>query len=128
MTLKILCVHGIGRHEPGQAWETNWRAAIVEPLQRLSPGLAVQVEFVHLDAEFGAREISLGDAVRAVGKLTDPSLVVLKDFHPFLSDPAVVRWEELMWRFQAPTPWTPAGQKWTAMDCIFDWTSAGAST
>lgn len=44
------------------------------------------------------------------------------------SDPAVVRWEELMWRFQAPTPWTPAGQKWTAMDCIFDWTSAGAST
>jgi SpoVK/Ycf46/Vps4 family AAA+-type ATPase len=26
-----------------------------------------------------------------VGKLSDPSLVVLKDFHPFLSDPAVVR-------------------------------------
>jgi len=31
------------------------------------------------------------EALQAVGKLTDPSLVVLKDFHPFLSDPAVVR-------------------------------------
>jgi len=31
------------------------------------------------------------EALQAVGKLTDPALVVLKDFHPFLSDPAVVR-------------------------------------
>lgn len=37
------------------------------------------------------------------------------------TDPDVARWEELMWRFQAPTPWTPAGSKWTAMECIFDW-------
>jgi L-rhamnose mutarotase len=25
-----------------------------------------------------------------------------------------------MWQFQAPTPWTPAGQKWTPMTRIFD--------
>jgi len=31
------------------------------------------------------------ESLQAVGKLTDPSLVVLKDFHPFLSDAAVVR-------------------------------------
>jgi len=36
------------------------------------------------------------------------------------SDPKVREWEELMWRFQAPTPWTPAGQKWIAMEKIFD--------
>jgi L-rhamnose mutarotase len=36
-------------------------------------------------------------------------------------DPVIARWEALMWQFQAPTPWTPAGRKWTAMDCIFDW-------
>lgn len=35
-------------------------------------------------------------------------------------DPRVREWEELMWRFQAPTPWTPHGQKWTAMTRIFD--------
>ena len=28
-------------------------------------------------------------------------------------------WEALMWRFQAPTPWTPDGRKWTPMQSIF---------
>jgi L-rhamnose mutarotase len=36
------------------------------------------------------------------------------------NDLKVREWEELMWRFQAPTPWTPAGQKWITMDKIFD--------
>lgn len=31
------------------------------------------------------------EALEAIGKLADPSLVVLKDFHPWLSDPTVVR-------------------------------------
>jgi hypothetical protein len=37
----------------------------------------------------GAREPA--EALAAIEKLSDPSLVVLKDFHPYLSDPAVVR-------------------------------------
>ena len=28
-------------------------------------------------------------------------------------------WEALMWRFQKPTPWTPAGVKWTPMAPVF---------
>jgi L-rhamnose mutarotase len=36
------------------------------------------------------------------------------------TNPAMVRWEALMWTFQTPTPWTPAGAKWTAMPRIFD--------
>ncbi|MGV2288204.1 L-rhamnose mutarotase [Trinickia sp. YCB016] len=36
------------------------------------------------------------------------------------SNAAVRQWEELMWSFQAPTPWTPAGQKWVPMNRIFD--------
>ena len=31
------------------------------------------------------------EALDAIGKLTEPSLVVLKDFHPYLDDPLVVR-------------------------------------
>ena len=31
------------------------------------------------------------DALAAIEKLTEPSLVVLKDFHPYLADPTVVR-------------------------------------
>jgi L-rhamnose mutarotase len=37
------------------------------------------------------------------------------------SDPRLAAWEALMWRFQAPTPWTPAGRKWTPAARIFDW-------
>jgi hypothetical protein len=37
----------------------------------------------------GAREPM--EALAAIEKLTDPSLVVLKDFHPYLNDPAVIR-------------------------------------
>src|SRR5471030_2648411 len=34
--------------------------------------------------------------------------------------PRIREWEELMWRFQVPTPWTPAGQKWTLMTRLFN--------
>jgi L-rhamnose mutarotase len=44
-----------------------------------------------------------------------------------IDDPAIARWETLMWTFQAPTPWTPAGEKWTPMPCVFDWTAPGPS-
>ena len=36
-----------------------------------------------------------------------------------LKNEAIVRWETLMWTFQAPTPWTPAGQKWVRMQRVF---------
>ncbi len=36
-----------------------------------------------------------------------------------LENEAIVRWETLMWTFQAPTPWTPAGQKWVRMRRVF---------
>lgn len=35
-------------------------------------------------------------------------------------DPAIARWEALMWTYQAPTPWTPGGEKWVPMRKIFD--------
>jgi L-rhamnose mutarotase len=35
------------------------------------------------------------------------------------TNPAIVRWETLMWTYQAPTPWTPAGEKWVPMQQIF---------
>ncbi len=46
----------------------------------------------------GARTMAMSDssrdpveALNAIGKLTEPSLVVLKDFHPYLDSPPVVR-------------------------------------
>ncbi|BDH44269.1 hypothetical protein TUM12370_03130 [Salmonella enterica subsp. enterica serovar Choleraesuis] len=36
-----------------------------------------------------------------------------------LSNPDIQRWEELMWQYQVPTPWTPPGAKWVMMERIF---------
>ena len=36
------------------------------------------------------------------------------------NNPKVQEWEALMWRFQQPLPWAKAGEKWMAMDRIFD--------
>jgi L-rhamnose mutarotase len=35
-------------------------------------------------------------------------------------DPVVVQWEALMGAYQRPTPWTPASEKWTPMQRIFE--------
>lgn len=35
------------------------------------------------------------------------------------ANPVIVKWEELMWTYQVPTPWTHAGEKWVPMTRIF---------
>jgi L-rhamnose mutarotase len=37
-------------------------------------------------------------------------------------NPVVQKWEEVMWKYQVPTPWTPKGEKWVLMDQIFSLT------
>ena len=39
-------------------------------------------------------------------------------------NPQIAAWEALMWRFQASTPWTPPGCKWTEASLIFDLATA----
>jgi L-rhamnose mutarotase len=36
------------------------------------------------------------------------------------TDPRLIDWEAQMWRYQVPTPWTPAGTKWAVAEPIFD--------
>ena len=36
-----------------------------------------------------------------------------------LSNPKVVEWEKLMWRFQQQLPFSTGGEKWLLMDKIF---------
>jgi L-rhamnose mutarotase len=35
------------------------------------------------------------------------------------SNPKVREWESLMWKFQQELPWAPPGEKWIALDKIF---------
>jgi L-rhamnose mutarotase len=39
-------------------------------------------------------------------------------------DPRIAGWEALMWRFQAPTPFTPEGRKWMEGALIFELASS----
>jgi L-rhamnose mutarotase len=39
------------------------------------------------------------------------------------ADPVLAEWEARMWKFQAPTPWTPAGRKWIELSKVFDFRS-----
>jgi L-rhamnose mutarotase len=43
------------------------------------------------------------------------------------SNARLLAWEALMWQFQAPTPWTPAGMKWMPGELIFDFASEDAA-
>jgi L-rhamnose mutarotase len=36
------------------------------------------------------------------------------------SNPKVIEWEQLMWKFQQPLPWAKEGEKWILMDKIFE--------
>jgi L-rhamnose mutarotase len=35
------------------------------------------------------------------------------------ANPTVQKWETLMWKFQQPLPWAKDGEKWIAMNKIF---------
>lgn len=35
------------------------------------------------------------------------------------ANPAVLEWEQLMWKFQQPLPWAAPGEKWVLMKQIF---------
>lgn len=43
------------------------------------------------------------------------------------ADPAVQRWEELMWSFQQALPWAAPGQKWVPMELIYELASQDRS-
>ena len=36
------------------------------------------------------------------------------------TNPKVIEWEELMWKFQQALPWAKDGEKWILMDKIFE--------
>src|SRR3990167_8084032 len=63
------------------------------------------------------------DHLRAQGVLVmevDPAVYSVQAMaEASLANPVIQRWETLMWTSQAPTPWTPAGEKWVFMDRIF---------
>ena len=94
-------------------YERHHRAVWPEVLAHLRGHGVRELEIFRL----GTRLVMLMDTDDAV---FDPAAMAAAE----RDDPRIAQWEALMWRFQAPTPWTPDGAKWTPMPPIFQLTDA----
>lgn len=69
MTLKILCVHGVGKHPNGGPWEGLWKRSIEAPITSIDPEIEIKIEFAYLDDIFDDYPIDAEDILKALVKL-----------------------------------------------------------
>jgi hypothetical protein len=67
--LRVLCVHGVGRHPVGGPWEDAWRAAIEQGLAGVGVTRPLALGFVHYDDLFEKYPLSFLGTLEAVAKL-----------------------------------------------------------
>jgi hypothetical protein len=67
--LKVLAVHGVGRHLAGGPWQKSWSDAIETSVTGAAPDRQVKTEFVTYDDLFQAEDITALGTLEAVGKL-----------------------------------------------------------
>lgn len=97
-------------------YEAHHRAVWPEVLAHLRAQGVLELEIFRL----GTRLVMVMDTDDAV---FDPAAMAAAE----RDDPRLREWEALMWRFQAPTPWTPEGAKWMPMQAVFRLPDAGTS-
>ena len=54
-TLRVMAVHGVGRHYDDLEWITAWRAALSQGIRRWNPELAIEFDFVTYNDLFERR-------------------------------------------------------------------------
>lgn len=67
--LRVLCIHGVGKHPPGGAWEEEWRAAVAKALGQVGAQRVPELRFVHYDDLFQKYALTFFGTLEAVGKL-----------------------------------------------------------
>jgi hypothetical protein len=67
--LKVLAVHGVGRHIGGGPWQQKWANAIEASVTGAAPDRHVKTEFVTYDDLFRVEDITALGTLEAVGKL-----------------------------------------------------------
>jgi hypothetical protein len=64
--MKVLCVHGIGRHDPFElSWQDAWKAAATKALGKQS----VEFSFCMTDELFSERPLTAWDTLEAITML-----------------------------------------------------------
>ena len=67
--LKVLAVHGVGRHIAGGPWQERWSDAIETSVARAAPDRKLKVDFVTYDDLFQAEDITALGTLEAIGDL-----------------------------------------------------------
>ena len=81
---------------------------------------------LHEQGVIGMQIFRLGTRLCMVMETDDERFDAARMAQAAAALPVVQAWEALMWKFQAPTPWTPAGEKWVEAALIFDLPKAAA--
>lgn len=105
-----------------QALDLSDDSRLIEEYQRYHQQIWPEIT-AHL-RHYGITEMEiyrLGNRLMMVIETTDDFDRALFERRS-LEDPKVCEWEALMWKYQRPTPWTPAGKKWVEMTRIFSLT------
>lgn len=55
----------------------------------------------------------------------DEEIVRGSKFQFNLNNPVLMKWEDLLWKYQKALPHAPPGQKWVEMDKVFDLNATG---
>ena len=64
--MKILAIHGVGRHTRGGVWEVDWKDAISSSIGRVDSAAQFDVNFLSYDDIFSAHEIDALDVAEAM--------------------------------------------------------------
>ncbi|MDZ3991949.1 caspase family protein [Pseudomonas sp. Teo4] len=75
MTIKILCVHGIGREEADDNFESSWHRAIADAVSRVAPGADIELDFFEYDARFAAANLGAPEIADATLRLLTSSVI-----------------------------------------------------
>ena len=73
--MKILAVHGVGRHRKGGEWEDDWKGAISRSMRRVDSAAEFDVNFLNYDDIFAAHQIEASDIAEAMAVLGISGLI-----------------------------------------------------
>lgn len=75
-TVRVTCLHGLGRQEAvGADWQPRWEAAVRRALADAGDPRPVEFDFPAYDALFADRELPLHEALAALGEFLGSGLV-----------------------------------------------------
>ncbi len=67
--IRILCVHGVGKHPDGGVWQDEWTEAIETACGQIDAARSLRIEFCCYQDLFERHTVSLGDMLEASARL-----------------------------------------------------------